>query len=43
MKPILRGEKEKIREEVVVYEEYGPVRMIRGDRSTPTASLIPQD
>lgn len=32
MKPILRGEKEKIREEVVVYEEYGPVRMIRGDR-----------
>ena len=32
MKPILRGEKEKIRAEVVVYEEYDPVRMIRGDR-----------
>ena len=32
MKPILRGEKEKIREEVVVYEEYGPVRMIRSHR-----------
>lgn len=30
--PILSGEKEKIREEVVVYEEYGPVRMIRNDR-----------
>lgn len=36
MKPTLRGEKEKIREEVVVYEEYGPVRMIR---STETLRL----
>jgi len=27
--PVLRGEKDEMREEVVVYDEYGPVRMIR--------------
>lgn len=32
MKPVLTGEKEQIRDEVVVYEEYGPVRMIRDRR-----------
>lgn len=32
MKPVLEGEKEQIRDEVVVYEEYGPVRMIRDAR-----------
>ena len=31
MKPILRGEKEKIREEVVVYEEYPEYRNIKAD------------
>lgn len=32
MRPVLSGEKETIRDEVVVYEEYGPVRMIRDER-----------
>lgn len=32
MRPVLSGEKEQIRDEVVVYEEYGPVRMIRDNR-----------
>lgn len=32
MKQILSGKKDRIRDEVVVYEEYGPVRMIRDDR-----------
>lgn len=32
MVPVLRGEKESVRDEVVVYEEYGPVRMIREER-----------
>lgn len=32
MKAILSGEKEVIRDTVVVYEEYGPVRMIRNER-----------
>lgn len=30
--PVLRGDRERIRKEVVVYEEYGPVRMIRDEQ-----------
>lgn len=31
MNPLLTGEKEEIRDEVVIYDEYGPARMIRQD------------